>query len=194
MPRHPNAVELTERRTWNARHYQNPDGTMSAEFSVGARHYRAIPGGRWLEKSPSFRAGPGNAEWISDESDVTMRTYQVGTGGNRRWWVEFKETLTGQGIAFSLDVQPTVTAGSDVLTFAGGWTYTHNRSGGKMLSPPIATKQGVQTHTFPYQLIGGAPPLVQNADGSVSCGNIFSMPRPYMEGANRINYLASNWS
>ncbi len=186
--------ELTERRAKEAKHFLNDDGTNTAEFSVGSRHYQAAAGGPWLDKKQQFRAGPGAAEWISGESDVTMRTYQTGTGGSRRWWVEFKERITGKGIAFELNVQPTVTAGSKVLTFAGGWTYTHTRAGGKMYSPPIATAEGPKSYTFIYALIGGADPLTLEADGSIRCGDIFRMAAPFLEGANGKSYPASSWT
>lgn len=186
--------ELAELRTKESKHFLNDDGTSTAEISIGSRHYQAAPGGLWLDKTQQFRAGPGTAEWISDESDVTMRTYQTGIGGSRRWWVEFKEKLSGKGIAFELNVQPTITAGSNVLTFAGGWTYTHTRAGGKMFSPPIATAVGPKSYTFSYSLIGGADPLTLENDGSIRCGNVFTMAAPFLEGADGESYPASSWA
>lgn len=190
------AVELAGLRTKNAKHFRKPDGTRMGVFSVGSIHYQAQPDGPLLDKKESFRVGPGTAEWISDESDVTMRTYQVGQGGNRRWWVEFKETLTGMGVAFELQVQPTTTAGSNQLDFSDGqggtWSYFHTRAGGKMLGPPTPASVGTRTHTFRYSLIGGAPPLtLQN--GELACGNIFRMARPHLVGADGNRYAEANW-
>ncbi len=191
----PNRVrELNELRTRESKHFLNDDGTATAEISIGSRHYQAASGGPWLDKKQQFRVGLGTAEWISDESDVIMRTYQTGTGGGRRWWVEFKERITGKGIAFELNVQPTVNVGSNVLTFAGGWTYTHTRAGGKMFSPPVAVSEGPKSYTFIYALIGGADPLTLEADGSIRCGNIFRMAAAHLEGADGSSYPASSWT
>ncbi len=186
--------ELTELRTRESKHFLNDDGTNTAEISAGSRHYQATPGGSWLDKVQQFRAGSGTAEWISDTSDVTMRAYQTGTGAGRRWWVEFKETLTGKGIAFELSTQPAATAGSKALSFGGGWTYTHTRAGGKLLSAPIAAAEGPKSFTFGYSLIGGADPLTLQADGSIRCGNVFTMAAPFLEGADSESYPASSWA
>jgi hypothetical protein len=77
MPRHPSATELTEKRTQAAKHFANPNGSRTAEFSA-SRHW--WNGSQWRDKRQSFRAGPGTNEWISDDDSVTMRTYQFRTG------------------------------------------------------------------------------------------------------------------
>jgi hypothetical protein len=193
MPRHPGATEILEGRTRPAKHWLNPDGTRTAEFSAGMHWWN---GSQWLDKRQEFRAGSGPNEWISDSDGVTMRTYQVGQGGNRRWWVQFKDTLTGDGIEFELTVQPTVVAGTNRLDFSspeGTWSYYHTRSGGKMLGPPMPASVGSRTYTFTYRLLGGAPPLTQNADGSISCGTLFRMNAPHLNGADEATYAQAAW-
>jgi hypothetical protein len=152
-------VELLERRTKTAKHYRNDDATFTGEFSGGAIHYQAIPGGPWLDKRQRFTVGPGTDEWVSLESDVSVRTYKEAA----KWWVEFTETLTGAGIRFELPSKPTVQAGSNRINFLRGnetWSYYHTRTGGKLLGPPTSAPQGLKTLTFTYELLGGAPPLL----------------------------------
>lgn len=191
MPRHPDAIEVG--RDWNLKRFRNPDRTNTFEFHAGSIHYRDTPAGPWLDKRPGVRAGAGTNEWISDASDVVMRTFQTGTGGARRWPVEFYEKLTGNGIRFILANQPSTTPGSDTLTFAGGWTYTHGPAGGKILGPSVNAAQGPQSHTFNYELMGAAPELVENPDGSISCGNVFRMPAPHLLGADDFPYAYGSW-
>lgn len=196
---HPNAVEV--RRAWNAKHWRDPDGTLNGVFSTGAIHYRSNPSGEWLDKRQSFKVGSGAKgplHFVSDESDVVMETYQRGSGGSRRWTIEFVEKITGNGIRFLLRVQPSIVAGSPTLSFSDGqggeWTYTHTRAGGKLIGPPITTRRGAFTYTFEYELIGNAPALTLNADGSISCGDIFRMARAVVEGADYEMYPASAWT
>lgn len=194
---HPQAVELTASRTAHAKHYQNPDGTFSGVFSTGPIHYQDTVGGPWKDKVQRFVAGAAN-EWVSNQSDVSMRTFQVGTGGNRRWWVEFKETLTGRGIRFELQFQPTPVTDTNELRFTDAqsrsWSYFHTRSGGKMLGPQIPSAEGPKTFSFNYELLGGVPALVREADGSISCGDVFKMAAPHLEGADGLRYAYSAWT
>ncbi len=195
MPRQPGATEQLDRRTQHAKHWANPNGSRTAEFSAGMHWWN---GSQWREKAQSFRAGPGTAEWISDDDGVTLRTYQVGQGGSRRWWVQFTETLSGDGIEFELRFQPTTTAGSNRLDFSDGaggtWSYYHTRSGGKMLGASTPASQGPKTYTFTYRLLGNAPPLTLDADGSISCGTLFKMARPHLNGADGRTYAESSWT
>lgn len=198
MPPSPQAVEQIDKRTSNVKHYKNPDGSMSAVISGGPIHYKATQGGPWLNKRQQFAAGPGTNEWISSESDVTMRTYQVGSGGSRAWWIQFTETLSGQGVEFQVLGQPITTAGSNTLSFQDGaartWTYTHTPVGGKMWGPPMDSTEPATTYTFNYRLLGGAPALEVSPEGDLVCGSIFRMPRSYMRGADGFDYPASAWS
>lgn len=191
MPPKVGAVERVDKRARSAKHYRNPDGTYSAVFSTGAMHYQATPQGEWLDKKHQFRAGATN-EWISDESDVTMRTFS--TGGNRQWWIEFKETLSGRGIQFRIPVQPVVTEGSSVVSFSEGWTYTHTKAGGKLLGPPTSTSKGPQNFVIPYVLLPGTPAFVEEADGSVNCPGVFRMGAPRLVGADGLSYSHTSWT
>lgn len=197
MPVSPGAAELSDRRTKHAKHYKNPDGTYAAALYTGPVHYQGTPGGPWLDKKQQFVAGAAN-EWVSNQSDVSMRTYQVGSGGNAKWWIEFKETLTGKGIAFQVQFQPTPVANTNELRFTDSqsrtWSYFHSPAGGKMLGPSIAVSEGAHTFTFPYQLIGGVDPLVLDASGAIKSGDVFYMPAPHLNGADQETYAAASWT
>ena len=195
MPRQAEAAELANLRGRNAKHFLNPDGTRTAEFAPLTHWWN---GSGWADKVQSFHPGSQTAEWVSDSDEVTVRTYQVGQGGNRRWWVQFKDTLTQDGIEFELRFQPLTTAGSNRLDFSDGqggtWSYYHTSQGGKMYGPPTTTAKGPQSFTFSYRLLGNAPTLTLEADGSVSCGSLFRMERAHLEGADGVNYPGSAWT
>jgi hypothetical protein len=184
-------TELVERRAHNAKHFRNDDGTNTGVFSVGSIHYRATPGGPWLDKRQAIKSVAAN-EWTSDESDVTMRVYlQAST-----WWLEFKETLTGVGVRFKLPFAPTVDVGSDTITVSAGnqtWSYTHTPAGGKLLGPLTNNSSTSQTYQMDYDLLGGAPAMTVAANGDLVCGNVFRMSRPIMRGADGVDYDASAW-
>jgi hypothetical protein len=195
VPRDPDALEVTPRSSpaevWRgAKRYENPDGSFSEEFG-GSFHY--WDGTTWRDKRALFVAGTGADEWLSVESDAVMKTYRTGTGGNRRWWVEFRERVNGQaestwpGIRFQLQFQPTPSTNRlDFSDGSGGiWSYYHVRRGGKMLGPATASSLGARTYTFAYELLGGAPPLSLEPDGSLHCPAVFYMPRPRLE----VSYL-----
>jgi hypothetical protein len=198
MPKTPESVERTGDRAWNGKHWDNPaTGDSTGEFSTGSVHYKRVPNGAWLDKKQSLTAGTAPDEWLSEESDVAMRTYRTGSGGNAIYWVEFTELLTGMGIRFDIQARPTITPAEASLSWntpIGTWTYTHGRAGGKMLSPPIPNRRGLRTYPFNYELRGGAPPLVVMPDGSLRCGEVFTMARPMIYGADGRVYPTSGWS
>jgi hypothetical protein len=85
MPRHANTTEVVSKRTRAAKHFENPDGTFTAELSPDAHYWDGIS---WKDNRPGFVAGAGSNEWVSANSGVTMRTYGVGRDRNRWWWVD----------------------------------------------------------------------------------------------------------
>lgn len=188
------AVELVERRTKNAKVYRNNAGSYTSVISPGPIHYQSVSGGSWLDKRRGFKTTANG--FISDESDVVMEVFRTGSGGSAKWWVEFREKLTGQGIRFQLGAQPVITAGQNSLSFpspSGDWSYHHTRSGGKLYGPPVAASVGVGSAIVDYLLVGGAPALTTLADGTVACGNIFTLPKPHLVGADNRMYETSAW-
>ncbi|MDP9475230.1 MAG: hypothetical protein M3R38_05970 [Actinomycetota bacterium] len=189
-------VELTERRSRDAKHYDNGDGTFTAVISPGA-HYRDASGA-WFDCDPKWRA-VSRSEWVSDTDSVRIRVYSATAKGTTAWWLELTGLLDGAGVRFKLPQAPAApTSGGRALTYddpllGAGWTYTLTRGGVKLVGPPVGVRLGARTYSYPYETVGGGTPLASDGAGNLVSGAV-TIRRATVRGADGEDYLAGPWT
>ncbi len=105
------AVELVARRTANAKHYQQPDGSFVAIVGAGPLHYRDTTG-IWQDIDPTFRAD-GAGGLISDHAPVQIDATPNGqisvtqNGLGVRWLTPVTLAQQGRNVVGGTDAKGT---------------------------------------------------------------------------------------
>ncbi len=174
--------EIVSMRNRDAKFFRNSNGTTRAEFAAN-QHYLAAPG-RWEKVDLNFRSE--GADRVVDRSDVIVRVTGNGINAIQRG--------SGKGMRWLLPETPTVSGREARFDGQGGlvWRYFATPSGLKLLSDPVASPVGVKTYTFAYQLLGQATAPTVDASGNL-VSDVFTVPRPYVQGADDETYPASPW-
>lgn len=172
--------EVPTLRSRDAKHFRNPDGTLTAEFGHGL-HFEVAPG-QWEDVDLNFR--PVGSDYVADRNDVIVRVSAQG--------VEAFERKTGRGIRWLTPVRPAVSGRTATVSWQGlSWRYTTRRSGIK-LEATVSAPLGARTFEFPYQALGAAGALTVDAEGNLVTP-VFRVPRAIITGADGIQRLAGSW-
>lgn len=178
-------TERLEKRRQNVKIFAHPDGRGETAVFGGVLHYEPNPGfGMWEDADTALR--PNGADMVADHLPFSVRK----TGTN----LQITDRSTGVGISYVVPAQGVTITGNLVqFSFSGiDWTYTVARTGVK-LTGIIPSPRGNTSFSFNYARMGGSN-LTLQPDGSVS-GNGFSLPAPYITGANGKVYLElTSWS
>lgn len=168
--------EVPSLRERDVKVFANPDGSRTAEFAPYL-HYQDSSGD-WKDIDLSFR--PDGTSFLMNRHDLAVRVTTEG--------VKVIERETDKGIFYPTPVPPVVNGRR--ATFPGPlgltWSYVTRTSGIKLVAP-VATPLGQRTLTFPYQLVGGAEPLVED-NGVLRSGEDFLIPAPFALGADDEQY------
>jgi len=172
-------VENLNRRTQHSMRFTNPDRKNTTLFSSNL-HYEARPG-EWEPQNLNFQLKGSDhvcdCHWfhttVSDDGIAMLRP----------------ETMAG--IRWLWPSRPTISAKSANYGGSGvKWDYQVGPHRLK-LSGTVATQQGPQTYTFPYQPLGSASDFTI-VDGRAEADG-FHVGCPVIFGANRRTYVTSGW-
>ena len=146
--------EILSSRAAGSKHFALPDNRILAVFEA-AIHYRD-PGGNWSDTDLNFYRSGNDDEVVRHV--VHVKTGQEGT--------RILDPNTGYGIVWLTDSRPT-TSGNTVGMVHGGesWSYYVSRGGSLKGTHTVTRSLGIKQYSFPYQLQGGADPLVLDAEG-----------------------------
>lgn len=161
--------EIVALRGRASKQFDLGNGLIRAEFYGAPVHYAPAPG------TPANAVGDVwrdvNTTFVNDavtECDVQVRLVNTG--------IEITGRESGRGIRWRVGGKPVASGNTATITFAGvQWAFVVTSTQVK-LRAVVAARLGVRTFQIPYDLLGGAGPLVINADGALVSGDDFVIP------------------
>ena len=178
----PQAVELLEKRTRDAKHFRLTGGGPGSHVAVFGHflHYEKSPG-EWVETDLNFR--PSGSDAVVDRHIVQARVSGRG--------VEVRDATTGKGIRWLVPASMDVSGRAARFRAHGlNWAYRTRKSGLKLLVT-VRRSLGPKTYSFLYELVGGGG-LCIGAQGD-AVGGGFVVRRAIAEGADGIRYPCGPW-
>lgn len=181
----PDSVEALERRFPNAKHFLNPDGSLSAICGAGL-HYRD-EFGTLRDADRTYRPN-GSGGYIASEDEVVREVVARG----RHWFVTALERSRGRrGMEIQLPEEPTV-EGPHVHFVQDGVRFRlSNTVRGMKLLGEVGERLG-QTEFGWRVALRGVPELRRGSGGGLS-SDAFAIPRGQVHGANGEIYPCEPW-
>ncbi|HEX7050015.1 MAG TPA: hypothetical protein VF188_07345 [Longimicrobiales bacterium] len=171
------AVELPERRTRGAKHFDLGNGRYQAV--IGRRlHFQATPGGPWLDPQELVvqRSAPGT--WTVTTAEISIQAnYSAMTlthlPTNTSWQWVFQGTGSGDAVIYN----------------GVPWQYEPSPWGVKS-NAVVESRRGPQTYDWLY--LSNAQGIHVDDEGNIRAGQ-FLIRRPFVIGANGVIYQCSAW-
>ncbi len=177
IPEH--AREVIARRGERTKRFRLPAGSF-AEVASGRQLHYLEDGARWRQIAVSFRAD--GADRVAERLPFTVRTTGDGVAIGSRdeaaavvFLSAARPTLDGERITFAIP-------GDDLA-----WHWQARPAELKLISDPIARRQGQALYVFPIRREGGFAPFVLNERGELESGR-FIFARPLLLGADGETY------
>jgi hypothetical protein len=178
------SVERVEKRTATAKHFQLPDGSFGAVISAAPLHYHA-PDGSLQDVDLNFH--PSGTDQVVDRVDaVRVRV----PGGAQQ--IEVTDAA-GNGVRWLTPASPSVAGAQARYLDARGieWTYAATVAGVKQTAI-ITARQGPQTYSFGYRLLGAQADFTVDEQGNAVAGGL-TVPRVTIVRADGVPEQGGAW-
>jgi hypothetical protein len=177
--------EITSERTRTRKLYVNPNG-LSTEVIRQQLHYQ--DGIQFFDINLDLLP-TGGSEYTMNSHDIRVKAKTSALDPT----VLVTERVSGKGLQIALPSAPTQVFKNRVSFLWRGRTWNYQiRERGLKLSATFSTAQGLTSYEFYYDVIGGASQPTVDANGNIQTDS-FTVPRPYILGADNEIYDAGPW-